>query len=416
MDFFDECLNGTNARADIHRRIAVVESEIKADACEKVDDGDDNDGIKKESPAGGNVNGSNSKSNSDSVKEEETTSTNNGETKPQIKRESEDSYWARVEQFTAETSTVKRSRGVEYDSETDDEEEWKDGVGVSRTQKRGEMAAKLTGGQSGLGLRRVFGKSKSKAGDVDRVLRFYVFQSREEALDDLVVAIGKLNEGCKHSQCTSEKLMYQHFIRPLSKLLKSKHNLWGRGMHSICRFFDRNPVTSSNTHIQITCECKPACILTLPDTFVQWIWKVSCSSLGSNALEAKCSQLLRMFMQNDQLVHKNQCTFDIARESLKKFQMGNLAICLTEDFGLITDSGSVDSSDEKLANENSESTNESCVDVTSLNRLFMLWSSLVERDYVQLDETDVIGEGATKDVVALARACVDPHLELATQR
>ena len=385
----------------------MVESEIKTDACENADIGETAE-MKKESPS--NDNG---KSNGDSAKEEEIIS--NGVTKLEIKVETEDSYWARVDQFTVENSSVKRSRGVEYDSETDDEEEWKDGVGVNKTQKRGETAAKLTGGQSGLGLRRVFGESKTQAGGIDRGLRFYVFRSKEEALGDLGAVIGKLNGGYKHSQCTYEKLMYQHFLRPLSILIKTKHNLWGRGMHSICRFLERNPITSSNIYNQITCECSQSCVLTLPGLLFQWIWKMSCSSLGLTALEAKCSQLLRKFIQNDRFVQKNQCTFDIGTESFKTLQMGNLSTCLTEDFGLLADSELTNSSDGKLANHDTKSTDEYCADIKSLNRLFTLWNSLVERDIVRLDDNDVVGAGATKDLVALARVSMDPHLELATQ-
>jgi hypothetical protein len=49
----------------------------------------------------------------------------------------------------------------------------------------------------------------------------------------------------------------------------------------------------------------------------------------------------------------------------------------------------------------------------------MLWTSLLENDYALLDDAEfdsAVGEGATQDLVALARVTLDPHFELSTQR
>ena len=358
----------------------------------------------------------------------------------QIKQESEDSYWARVEEFTAKNSSTKKHpsgrkrNGGDIgcsDSETDDEDLWKNGGGMTRDQKRGEAAAKLTGEQSGLGLRRVF-RSHHRGGQSSATternnLRFYVFQSRDEALDDLVSVLGKLNEGYKSSsESLSDKLLYQYFIRPLSNLIKtSKQNLWGRSMQSIYRFLDRNPVVSGDLHLEITCDCSPNnCTISIPDLFIQWMWNITCSALHSTALESKCCQLLTKFARNEaiEIQQHNQCSFDIEKNTFKQFRMGDLSTCLIRDFGLWMGPGSVDPVDEK---ENKDVSEESsgempeAVDINSLKKLFMLWSSMLERDYVLLDvasENDGVYEGATQDLVALARVCLDPHFELATQQ
>lgn len=362
---------------------------------------------------------------------DETKTYNHGGPQSQIKQESDDSWWARVEEFSAKNSSTKKPSGGRRrnddfgsDSETDDEELWKNGGGMTRDQKRGEAAAKLTGDQSALGLRRVFRShnrdhSRTTNGGGERNLRFYVFQSRDEALDDLTSVLDKLNQKYKSSDSIPEKLLYQYFIRPLSNLIKtSKQNLWGRGMQSIYKFLDRNPVISGDLHIEIKCECNPNCLLLVPDLFIQWMWNITCSTLQSTALESKCCQILTKFARNEPIRQKNQCSFDIEKNILKQFRMGDLSTCLINSFGLWMGPDSVDPANEKENKDDSDEVPE-VVDINSLKRLFMLWSSMLESDYVLLDinsEDDGVYEGATQDLVALARVCLDPHLELATQQ
>jgi hypothetical protein len=103
--------------------------------------------------------------------------------------------------------------------------------------------------------------------------------------------------------------------------------------------------------------------------------------------------------------------------------MGDLKSCLVDDFGLWIGRGSPPEESESTNSNNSVGTdkanNSSEVDISSLNRLFMLWTSLLENDYALLDDAEsdsAVGEGATQDLVALARVTLDPHFELATQR
>jgi hypothetical protein len=423
MDFFDECLNGTNARADQQRRIAVVESEIMAESAAAEGEVMTETSVVKIKSENG-TRDHNTDANSKLVSNEESSAVST-----QVKQESEDSYWARVAQFTEKNSSVKppdkkrRSdalSGLEYDSETDDEEgQWKDGGGMTRDQRRGEAAAKLTGGQSALGLRRVFGKISSNA---TQERKFYIFHSREEALDDLVSVVRTLNER-KNSQLTTDKLLYQLFIRPLSMLLNKSKQIWGRGNHSMHRFLESNPILVREAQIQISCGCSPSCVILVPDLFVQWTWKLSCSSLGLTALESKCCKLLVKLIQDEPKNVKNQCDCGIERDCLKKFHMGDLKSCLVDDFGLWIGRGSPPEESESTNSNNSVGTdkanNSSEVDISSLNRLFMLWTSLLENDYALLDDAEsdsAVGEGATQDLVALARVTLDPHFELATQR
>ncbi|KAL7521992.1 hypothetical protein ACHAWX_006688 [Stephanocyclus meneghinianus] len=466
LDFFDECMDGTNARADMKRRIAVVEREqmqiVQEQNCRK----DEERSTGETEGVCNGICGIQIKSKGESIdvnteiidSEENANKKTNTKEQPstQIIVESEDSYWARVDQFAQQNPTFNGSshnrpstqknlastrkrlndamEGLEYGSETDDEEgQWKDGIGMTREQRRGEAAAKLTGGQSSLGLRRVF-KSRERGtvpdtqgtGIFDRnTLRFYCFQSRDEALEDLISVLAKLNEMYQHSQTISDKLLHREFILPLSRLLKtSKQNIWGMGLNSLFHFLVRNAVISSSSGLEISCGCSPQCTIMVPGLFIQWLWKVSCSSLQLSALEPKCCQLLIQFIQGQHRGHpKNSCNTIVALETFNNFRMGDLAQCLIDDFGLSMGPVSIDPSDDAEIKNGlviEETTYSSQLDIYSLRKLLMLWSVLLEKDYVLLDEvklqSDGVVDGATRDLVALARAGLDPQFELATQR
>jgi hypothetical protein len=440
MDFLDECLNGTNARADVNRRIAVVESTVGG----KPDENDTAKDTSMQSNHRETSNGETLQSHKSNGNEEDTTDNDDCTTTPHKRKptipssitqpaESDESYWARVEQFTVQNSTSSKhpyhsdrkrlAEGVDYDSEATNDEEWKDGGGMTRDQRRGEAVAKLTGGQSSLGLRRVFYKVKdTDTGTTGQQLRFYRFQSREEAIEDLISVVSKLKE-FKKSESTSDRLVYQYFVRPLSILIKTSKNVWGRGFKSIYSFLDRNPVILGEEHVGISCDCDSRCVLMIPDSFIQWMWKMACSSLKATSLEVKCARLLIDFLKRESdTQEQNQCGFGIGRENLKKYRMGDLESCLVNDFGLWMGPGCPpgESKNENGSENSDDQDYSSGLDMNSLKRLFMLWSSLLQKDYVLLDETKcdsgVIGEGATRDLVALARVSLDPHLELASER
>jgi hypothetical protein len=150
---------------------------------------------------------------------------------------------------------------------------------------------------------------------------------------------------------------------------------------------------------------------------------MACSSLKATSLEVKCARLLIDFLKRESdTQEQNQCGFGIERENLKKYRMGDLASCLVNDFGLWMGLGCPpgESKNENGSQNSHDQDYSSDLDMNSLKRLFMLWSSLLQNDYVLLDETKcdsgVIGEGATRDLVALARVSLDPHLELASER
>jgi hypothetical protein len=435
MDFFDECLLSTNARADVNRRIAVAENNgaasasavVEAKTDEKVnDDGD----IPTRSTEKDEVHS-----------EEKKSDTEISSSKVHVKQESDESYWARVDQFTANNtnnngfkfhSDRKRlADGVDYDSEATDDEELRNET--SREKRRGEAVAKLTGGQSCLGLRRAFYKKRDNAAAAaaaaaEHRLSFYIFQSRQEALGDLISIVSVLKQELKKSELTCDKLLHRYFVRPLARLIKTSKNVWGRGFKSIYGFMKSNPVMSGELeYAEITCSCKDSqrCVLMIPDSFIQWMWKMACSSLKASSLEHGCARFLirALKKRESNKQEENVCKFVMESETLKKYRMGDLASCLVHDFGLRMVPGCPspgESKTESISEKSDDQDDSSAFDMSSLQRLFMLWTSLLQKDYVLIDETDcdsgVIGEGATRDLVALAIVCLDPHLELAAER
>ena len=390
MDFFDECLDHTQARAEVQRRMAVVE--------------------------GG-----------ETKKVEEVASSSSQPL------ESEDSYWARVEQFTVKTAKRRRLDG----SDTDEEEmgQWKDGKGWSREQRRGEAVAKWTGGQGGLGLRRTLVPSSTR-----KVTLFPVFSSREEALTNLTSLLDQLSQRRKGSSSPSEQLLDQLLLRPFIQWIQTSKQLWGRGRHSIYTFLDRNPILSSSRHVDLTCGCESKCVWVLPDLLVQWLWTMACSSLGGTtlALERKCCRIVTEWQNRNGAKRRDDSGSDgwtlcvrpsslrsdgivtsLRSDSVQQFQMGDLATGLIHEFGLLL--GTTGPSFSILPSTPEDSMQvHPVVDVPSLQRLFLLWIPLLQRDCVVMrnptDSDGPMGQGATQDLVALARVCLDPHFEMATQR
>jgi hypothetical protein len=179
-----------------------------------------------------------------------------------------------------------------------------------------------------------------------------------------------------------------------------------------------------SSSLAINCNCNTKCALVVPDLFIQWLWKVSCSSLELSAAEAQFCQYLDKYLQKGSAVHErcqqqNHCDCKIDVESLKVFHMGELSNCLVDDFGLSL-GPSAHTMKSSLVETSAETIESPDFDIYSLRKLFMLWSTLVARDSVLLDDTKsengIVGKGATRDMVALARVSLDPHFELATQR
>ena len=117
--------------------------------------------------------------------------------------------------------------------------------------------------------------------------------------------------------------------------------------------------------------------------FVQWVWKMACSSLGAISLENKCVQLLIKFLQRESDGKQNtNCGINMEEGSLRTFRMGDLSTCLVNDLGLWMGPGGAPNEADKESAETDEPDDSPPVDLYSLRKLFMLWSSLSERDYV----------------------------------
>jgi hypothetical protein len=475
LDFLDSCLSGTNARADVHRRIAEVDKEqmvfhrkqgdIKSEEKDDGDEEEDGSGgetkevsggigdmsINSEAGSGNDICKSNS---SDSIKDKTTTTTSTTiAIKPEtsVRIEADDSYWERVENFAKlnsstrtpnkkSTSNLNSSRrrlndqmaGIDCDSETDDEE-LGDGDGMTREQRRSEAVARATGGQTCIGLRRMFrgGRERRVVEKKIGTLCFYMFQSREDATNELISIVAKLDRVHRTSKTESDKVLRERFIFPLSKLLESSQGkIWGRGPQSLASFLVHNPVISSG--LEVACGCDTSCALIVPEVFCQWLWKVACSTFGgTEVLTTRSCRLLVKYIaerMDDEpkdsagdCGQESHCIFGAELGFLTKFQMSDMVTCLEKDFGLWLQPGflptnvncSNDDEEEKKDTNNDAST----LNVSGMKNMFLLWTALLDRDFISLGENSedasTIGESASMALVALARVCLDPNFYFA---
>ena len=307
MDFLDQCLESTNARTDVQRRIADVEREqqqwlVKEEALVKEED---ESGDSKDDAIGGvGLNTNNDKENitnhaavklevnvkvEPSADTATTPSTSNQQSKRSLIDDNDESYWERVENFAKTNSTKQKNgdinttrrkladamNGLDYDSETDDEDgKWVNGSsGMTREQKRSEAAAKMTGGQSLLGLRRMFlpvdkaRETKLAVGSRNRNtapkkveasdgLGYYLFDSRDEAKSELKSIMSELEKSHRKTTTQAQTVLREDFIDPLNKLIKKcpQDLFWS----SMTFFLRHNPV--------ITFRSKHTCAVAIPET------------------------------------------------------------------------------------------------------------------------------------------------------
>lgn len=152
--------------------------------------------------------------------------------------------------------------------------------------------------------------------------------------------------------------------------------------------------------------------------FCMWMWKVACSSYEVMGKLSTCTcQLLVRYLREELDVDDFSSYAELA--FVKKFKMIDISICLADDFGLWLKSGPIilPKIEGSVQNEDGKNSMDiSTLDTFALKNSFMLWSALLDRDYLSLggneneDEIHAVGEGAAKALAAMARASLDPRL------
>ncbi len=344
--------------------------------------------------------------------------------------DNEESYWERVENFAKTNTSKEKNRGtsarrklrdaidgIGSDSETDDEDgKWVDGSsGMTREQKRSEAAAKMTGEQSLLGLRRMFVSIGQPVDDKNRKmsprkkkqceeLGFYLFNSREEAKKDLKSIVAALEKSHRNTSAHAQSALRKDFIDPLNKLFKkSSQELFWMNMTF---FLQHNPI--------VTFRSEHNRAFVIPEAFCKWMWKVSCSSyrvMGEITLST--CQLLVRYLRKKLDLHNLKSYADLT--FLKKFKIDHIALCLENDFGLWLKPGPSVSPeiDPGLKDEVKDVKGASTLDAVALKNFFVLCTALLDRNYFcfggKCAKNDV-GEGATRALVGVARASLDVGL------
>mmetsp|Transcript_17351 Transcript_17351/g.36176 ORF Transcript_17351/g.36176 Transcript_17351/m.36176 type:complete len:782 (-) Transcript_17351:105-2450(-) len=452
LDFLDSCLSSSNARTVLQRRIAEVERE-QHHRLQKVKDepqlsGSEDDGsmgVKKDdidetraseaNDDDSNIDGGNPETvpaNAEAnVKQEPALdSAYTAKSPSTLLDDNEISYWERVENFAKTNAATKKKRGtyarrklsdaidgIGSDSETDDEDgKWVDGSsGMTREQKRSEAAAKMTGEQSLLGLRRMFlsigrpvdetkKKMSSRKQKQCEELGFYLFNTREEAKKDLKSIMTALEKSHHNPSTDAQSALRKDFIDPLSKLVKkSPQKLFWINMTF---FLHHNPI--------VTLRSERTCAFVIPEVFCKWMWKVSCSSyrvMGKITLST--CQLLVRYLREKLDVDDFQSYAGLS--FLKKFKIDHIALCLENDFGLWLKPGPAvfPKVEPGIKTEEKDIKDASTLDAVALKNFFVLCTALLDRDYFCIAGNGAengVGKGATSALVSVTRASLDVGL------
>jgi hypothetical protein len=433
LDFFDACLKGSDARTDIHRRIAEVDVEFgftnaTAKKSEDQDQGEEKEDEKKEVK---DTNDSDSDDDeillTDLGRLAEEASAQKQKEAAQ-RKQNEDDYWAKIYSF-AEKNAPGDSRdvhsarrklsdavsGLEYTSDLSDDEGGDGDTthgGMSRKQLRSEAEAKSQGSYSHLGLRKMFFRRRINDGGTDgkkiengervtTTTMALVFNTRQEAMDDFKSIVTSLQKEYRVPQTRPEEAVRKLFIDPLVKITKSPaSSIWDNVYH----FLVKNPTLSGRYAIH------------LPIPFCEWMFKLACSSfyVGKHCSNACCA-LIRKYLvkQMDVCVATDKATptFNVDLTFLKNYRMDDLVSCLVNDFGLWMEHGPILSS----SGERDKKLNDtSGTEVHALKNMFLIWMTLFDRNLIRIrnadddDSTAIFGADASRVLAALLRVGIDP--------
>ncbi|KAL3756769.1 hypothetical protein ACHAWU_003519 [Discostella pseudostelligera] len=441
LDFFASCLKGSDARTDVHRRIAEVDVEFgltnaTTKETERQDQGEGKEDEKKEEK-----DGNDSDSDDDEILltdlgrlAEEASAQKQKEVAQ--RKQNEYDYWAKIDSF-AEKNAPGNSRdvhsarrklsdavsGLEYTSDLSDEEGGDGDTtngGMSRKQLRSEAEAKSQGSYSHLGLRKMLFRrrindsgteGKKMENDERATTMALVFNTRQEAMDDFKSIVTSLQKEYRVPRTRPEEAMRILFIDPLVKITKSPaSSIWDNVYH----FLVKNPILSGRYAIH------------LPISFCEWMFKLACSSfyVGKHCSNACCA-LIRKYLvkQMDVRTATDEATptFSVDLTFLKNYRMDDLVSCLLNDFGLWMEHGPISSSsgeNGKISINNSSEGGEDDVsgpDVNVLKNMFLIWMTLFDRNLIRIRDMDddddgaaIFGADASRVLAALLRVGMDP--------
>jgi len=489
LNFMAQCLKGSDARTDVHKRINEVDIEFGLKTEESVEDneeeGDEGNGGDKMEVDDGDLKpsakddkdkdgaptaeGDDSKketcTNTDNAAEDEVTKTESFATAttsattitkdPQTTNnkqevETEDAFWARMNSFAE--SNEKKTPGTrdvhlarkqltdavsglnDYTSDMTDDENNIDGndghnAGMTREQLRFEAEAKSQGAYSNLGLRHMFHPSLIKKGDTaadtGTKKESHTFNTRQEAMTELKTVVLSLQRQHTPPQTKSDKALRKFFIDPLIKLLKKQpqYNVWDM----LNDFLTRNPVLNGKF------------VITLPESFCKWMWKLACSSYDVGRLCSNtCCNLIQKYVANNVDVDEQQenGSFRADTPFLTNLKMDDLVSCLVNNFGLWTKPRPIklpkpekDENDDPMdtsnddEDEDDEKDTSASVDVYALKNTLLIWMSLFNRNLIKIqddealgkrdDKTEESGADAARLLAAITRVGIDPSCNMA---
>mmetsp|Transcript_24013 Transcript_24013/g.43048 ORF Transcript_24013/g.43048 Transcript_24013/m.43048 type:complete len:777 (+) Transcript_24013:174-2504(+) len=438
LDFFDTCLKGSDARTDIHRRIASVENEfIKKENKEEADGQEEGEGSIMDEAKTNTGNSETAGDGKEHVQNNNATIKTEQPPAVTVKSEenNEDAYWKKMDSFaeqiaqktpgaihSARRKLTDAVSGLDYTSDLTDDEggKWKDGVsGMTREQMRSEAEAKSQGLSSNLGVRKMFRRpatavvvdTKTEAAQrrkhgVSGEGEVNAFDSRKGAFHELKSIVSSLQKSHRIPKTQLEKTLRKQFIDPLVKIMKKPQDcIWD----CMGYFLRMNPVMSGKYAIL------------LPEPFCKWMWKMACSSFQvGQQCSTDCFHLVRKFLVKELDVHKDVPSFGVDMAFLKNFCMDDLVSCLENDFGLWLEHGPVvlttaeNGGDNSDAVEISKEKDSRTVDVYALKNIFLIWMALFHRNLIQIrgtndEDSSAFGEDASKALVAFTRVGLDPH-------
>ncbi|KAL9190127.1 hypothetical protein ACHAXT_007338 [Thalassiosira profunda] len=462
LDFLASCVAGSDARADVHRRIQEVDEEMRREEEEEEngrsesgkegDDGDaemeeagavpggdaatneDNDGgaPKEEGKENSEINATAPETAAEAKSEEPSTvdcKSSTATTAAKTNKQREEDYWSRVDSFAGalkppgtnvydpHEARSKLEDGVsglvDYNSDMTDDEggNWRDGAGgMTREQLRQEADARSRGMSSSLGLRPMFrpksavemgeeGRGSVKKEENGGIMR--AFQTTEEALAELKSVVASLKR--------THRTLGGPLLQPLNKVLrKPKGDVWDLLAKELCT----NKVLKGRYAVR------------LPEVFCKWLWRMALSSVDAACTE--CQKLVRKYivMEADAPNENSQPSFGVEMDFLQELGMLDVVSCLEDDFGLWLGDGPMPSPSKKEAGDENGVTpkegEDASLNLKALRNVFLLWIALLRRNLIRVrgnvgDVSSAIGDDASRALVALTRVGLDPLMHLADE-
>ena len=497
LDFLQSCLQGSDARTDVQRRLNEIDEEFglrdtaavagNKEEEKKDEEADDNNGGEGVSMNVNNgkltpkcTNDSSTTSNSkESIAESSQHPSSSHNELATKKKQEEEAYWAKINSFVetnaSSASTSKRTHSArrklndaisgltgyassddegggnghnENDDITDDEGgRWRDGYcGMTRERLRSEAEAKSRGSSSHIGLRKMFTYPtplltnsprdvlSSTATTTTTTGKMDNFQTRQEAYYEIKSIIVTLHNSHCTPQTPSDKVLRKLFIDPFVQIMKQRND--DTKWDNIHNFLLNNPILLGRYGI------------VLPKVFCLWLWKMAISSYTvGRHLSTTCYNMIRKFLsqQMDELEEKalvndtittiplSSLSFRVDMTFLHNYYMNDLISCLVNDYGLWLDDGPMpptihDTKEELTNNDNTTTSNNekknnndrfSRVDVGTLKNIVILWSVLLDRNLIRIQDTNdddedknneslLFGKDASRLLVAFARVSLDP--------